>query len=260
MQIIPKEHKKMIRAIQNLPEFPKSFFPKTNAQVWALMNQMAKWKYLGAKIDHLQKKQLGFLPAEPIPKSLHPLLQEQLHVIAEYLFWLLQVLIEGFDDVKNFASQRQRNFPFTEPRELFVGICTEFSSMEIAPIVSDDVGVGETLTEVRVSQSLTGKFFRFSLTPEKEAQLCSSLEETGFYYGLAIAAIYSTSKTYLKKLTNKRGQTWKQFRNAHKAMNNFCNKQYKGDGSLCTITWNAGHPVFSQNGKPVDFPPFHNPS
>ncbi len=246
----------MIRAIQQLPEL-LMLLPR-DEQRFAYINQRARWIHLGAKIDYLQKLQLGFLPPDPTPTSLHPLVQKQIHLVADYLFWMLQVVIEGFDDIKLFASRKNRNFPFADPRQLFAQICNEFSAIEMYPISSTGIGVGKTLTEVRSTQSLTGKFLRFSLSPQKEAELCSSFEASGLIYGFAIAAIYSTSRPYLKKVTNKRGQTWKQFRDAHKAMLKFCNTPPEGDAALCTMNWSVGHPVFSQSSKPVNFPSLLN--
>lgn len=252
--IISQEHEfnLMIQAIKKLPDL-SMFLPWTPKQCLFLMDKRARWIYVGERIDYCQKLQLGYRPPDPTPKSIHPLLQKQVEVVGNYLFWMLQVVIEGFDDIRAFASHRKVEFPFENPRQLFAQICREFSSIEAFQITSRDIGVGETLAKIRSDQSLTGKFLRFSLPPEQESEICSSLERSG-WYGLAIVAIHTRSRTYLKKSNNQRGLTWKKFREAQKAMHQFCTSKPEGDGKLCSVFWNSGHPVYSKTGKPVTLP------
>lgn len=246
------EHDELVATIKKLPGISllRLWTPE---QGFFLKGKQKYWTHLGERIDYLQKLQLGFRPSQPVFKNeIHHLLQKQVEVVGDYLFWMLQVIIEGFDDVKAFALSKNREFLFDDPRQLFAQMCNELSSVEVEKILSEEIGAGKTLTQIRSDQSLTGKFLRFSLPAEEEAELCSLLEKSGFWYGFAIAAIINTSRRYLKKATTQRGITWKKFKEAHKEMHRFCNAKCEGNGSLSTVIWNKGYPVHSQSGKPIE--------
>lgn len=252
--IIPQEHKILIDAIKKLPEF-SILTLWTPHQFAFLKDKQQYWTYLGERIDYHQKIQLGFRPTEPsLPDTLHDLLREQVRVAGDYLFWMLQVVIEGFDDVKIFVTRKQGEFPFNDPRELFAQMCHEFSYIEVSKIISHDIGVGETLTKIRSAQSLTGKLLRFSLSEKEEKELCCSLEASGFWYGLVMAAIIGTSRRYLNKANNQRGLTWKKFKDAQKEMHRLCNAKHERSGAFCSVAWNSGYPIYLQTSKPVLHP------
>lgn len=214
-----------------------------------LKNQKNFWQRLGARVDYLQQLQLGFRPQDPINNIPDGTLRKKVEVYSNFHFWLLQAVIDGFDDIQRAATVEEKFFPFGSPRELFIEICKEFSSVSVAQATSRDTGVGVSLGWIRGTQTLMGRIYRSTLSPTEMEQNLQFLKENAGWGGFAIASILSGSGAkYLKKPTTPQGQTWKRFQEAHKDLLRFLKQN-----DVATLKWNVGHPVWSQSNAPVIF-------
>ena len=246
-----KQHKELIRVMQSLPEI-SAINLWTPKQTQYLKNVKNTWKFKGAKVDYLQMKQLGYRPKDPTEQLQDPFAKKNIDTYANYLFALLQLIIAGFDDIEKLVKKKGIEFTFQNPRELFAEICREFSSLAVAEATSKEIDQGWTLSQLRSSQILVGKFYRDSLPSDESVIFCQALEENGGWAGFAIAAIYSgSSARYLKKQSTPIGYAWKEFREAQKELKNFLNKE-----KIRTFKWNCGDPVWSDTRQPVDLSVF----
>lgn len=242
-----EQHKKLIRVMQSLPELA-AINLWTPQQTVYLQNERNTWKWFGAKIDYLQKQQLGYRPKNPTDQVQHPIAKKQIDAYGNYLFALLKLIIAGFDDIERLAKQKGIEFTFQNPRELFAEACREFSSLAVTFATSKEIDQGWTVSELRSCQILAGNFYRDSLPPEESVIVRQALEENGGWAGLAILAIHSgTSARYLKKSSTRIGYAWKEFREGQKELKNFLNKE-----KITTFKWNCGYPVRSDTRQPVD--------
>ncbi len=122
----------------------------------------------------MQKIQSGFLPADPADdKALHPRQREQLDLYSRYKFALLDVLIRGWDIIKNAAICEGRPFPFANPRELFTQICRECANGSVEDMVSTGIDQAPTLNELRDSMTDSSAFFRKRLEERKHNKMLS---------------------------------------------------------------------------------------
>jgi hypothetical protein len=161
---------------------------------------------------------------------------------------MLQVVIAGFKALQPACEERNIYFDFTSPRDIFAAMCKELSEVEIARATSREVNVGSTITELRQSQSIVGKFYRGSLSKQQTEAICQEMENKGGLSGLVLAWIYQHFRAYLHKSSTPIGYAWKNFSNSQKELS-----RYLRSGEAATIRWNCGHPVWSDGSRPVKF-------
>jgi hypothetical protein len=242
-EIVPQGHRDLIRLIQSLPEFAIISL-WTQKQYDFLQLEKLFWQRLGKQIDYLQMLQLGFLPEDPSENIPQPELKPKVRVYGKYLFSLLQVVINGFDYIKDAAKKDGRTFEFDDPRQLFSQICKELSQTPLSSATSRDINVGITLKKQRDTTRLAGKFFRLTLDEENSSKICNDLISDGSWVAFSLAAIYeAVDKKYLKNWSS-----WQQFEKSHRELRRFVENE-----KLVAIKWNAGHPIDSKSGKPVRF-------
>jgi hypothetical protein len=247
LHYLPDSHQKLIEVIATLPEFPILLLWRPE-QTEYLKSLKCRWKWIGARIDYLQRQQSGFIDPDPADKLSDPRLRKYLIIYSDYLFQMLQVVIAGFKALQPACEKRNIDFDFINPRELFAAMCQELSEVEVARATSREVDVGSTITELRQGQSLVGKFYRGSLSKHETEAFCQEMENKGGLSGLVITSIYQHFRAYLHKPSTSIGFAWKNFGNSQKEVS-----RYLRSGEAATIRWNCGYPVWSDGGRPVRF-------
>lgn len=241
---LAQDHKELISTIYLLPDIPaiKLWRKEQSAE---LKQQQTFWKWIGVRIDYLQRKQLGFQIDDPADKIEIPILKEKLIVHSDHFFSLLQVLIDSFDIIKAAAEKKQRHFPFKHPRELLSEICRENAQAKLEEVTSQEVDNDcPSISQIRKEQSLIGKFYRGTLDDQLMQELCQSFEDCGLLTGFVIASIYQgTEKRYLRKW-----HSWQRFKKAHK---NYC--KYLNNSQTSSVAWKAGYPIWTDTCQPVLF-------
>ena len=243
-----EEHKKLVRNLQILPEFPIIILwvPEQSAY---LQNEQMFWRWIGAELDYLQQLRNGLIPENPIDYISEPVLKQKVEAYGHFIFWLLQILIDGFADIQRAATAQGKTFPFQNPRELLLQICKDSASVAVAQATSRDIGVGENLGSIRDTQMIMGRIYRGNLPQSEMEENLRILRKSTSWGGFAIAAILSgAGARYLKKSTTIQGTNWKHFQQAHKSLQQFLKRS-----DLTTLKWNAGNPVLSQSSKPAVF-------
>jgi hypothetical protein len=238
--------KELIHTLQKLPEFLviREWLPEQSSY---LKNQRSLWRLLGARVDYLHQIRLGDRPKDPISKISHPTLKKKVEVYSNLCFWLLQVVIDSFDDIQRAATAEGKPFSFQSPKELFIEICKEFSNVPVAEATSRDVGVGKSLGWMRGTQTEMGRIYRGTLPQAEMEKNLQFLKENAGWGGFTIASILSGSGAkYLRKPATPQGQNWKRFQEAHKDLVRFLKQN-----DVATLKWNVGHPVWSQSNTLV---------
>lgn len=194
---LPAGHRNLIEIIAGLPEFDNRLLWRPE-QIKYLSGINCRWKWIGARIDYLQRRQLGFIDPDPADQLSNPRLQKYLTIYSDYFFQMLQIVIAGFEAFQSAHKKKNTGFDFSNPREVFAAMCLEMSKVEVERVTRQHVGAGVTITQLREAQSLVGKFYRGSL-PEREAEIfCEKIQNDGFC-GFVIASIYQGFRAYLDK-------------------------------------------------------------
>ena len=221
---LPPEHKLMVAFLKELPDETLPIVHQRQQQ--NLQQKQKTWQWIGNRIDFLQTVQLGFLPnnsgLDPCNDSrLHPAQSKHLDVTSGYLMAILTLLIgnlrakiSGFILTKEAAEKEGKDFPFTNPRELFAEICREFANSP----VGDDAASDElnNLTQVRSNLRLQSEFFRKRLPPEETRALLEDCRTSPLWSEFWVYAVwhYAERDRAIKPF-------WKAFLMAHKAFVSF---------------------------------------
>jgi hypothetical protein len=242
------KHQELIKSISLLPEVSGMILWQVE-QLKYIQEERDFWITLAYRIDYLQRVQIGFSLTDPIDYIEEPILKIKLKVYSDFYFQSLQVIIDGFDVIKTYASKKERNFPFHHPRELLAAVCRQAAEFGVAEATSPDLNIGMTTTEVRKLVSDMGKFYRGTLPEESIDKLCDWFEgdkdDEEIWWGLTIAALY-------RVVGIQRLQKWNSWKNFLKAYKSY--QRYLNDKRTFTTRWNAGVPVFSATDSPV-YPP-----
>ena len=218
----PPEHQQMIQIIMGLPEFPVIVL-WTDKQKQYLEGKQNFWQWCGLRIDYLQMVQCGFLPEDPKEWLSDRALKEWLQIYTDYLFGILQVVINGFAIIKQAALRAGLDFRFKNPRELFTEICKDFSSVQVAEATDKGVGVGSTLNETRDQQGVMNKLYRGTLSKEDRKAILEFLESSVAYSTWGAFWLYAILRDaeprYLKNW-----DSWEKLSKAHKALYQFLKK------------------------------------
>jgi hypothetical protein len=216
---LPEDHQDMILAIAEIPPRPSRPTKTKDQQTW-LINENNFNRWIGLRIDYLQAKQLGFLPQDPLDHPLFdPRFKPWIAVESQYYFAILQIVIEGWELVKEAALRENREFPFKNPKELIIEIFRE-KSLEYASdkVFSPELGAGFTLNEIRQNFRKSSKFLRGRLEPTDEARELEACRK-GRWREFIVFAIWRYR--FRGKQYKKLQQAWKSFLDAHKAMSAF---------------------------------------
>lgn len=244
---LPPSHQKMIEVITRLPEFTTLVLWRAE-QVKYLKVLQHEWEWIGARIDYLQRQQLGYIDSDPADKVSDPRLRNYLIIYSNYYFHMLQVVIAGFKAIKPAFEKRNRVFDFINPRDLFVEMCKEMSQGQLAELTSREVGKGITVTELRKLQSFMGKFYRGSLPKHEIEAFCQEIEDKGGLAWFSLISIYQHFRPYLQKTSTSIGFAWKNFSNSQRELS-----RHMRSGEVGTIRWNCGRPVCCKRGLPIQF-------
>ncbi len=248
-----QEHRQMIFAIKQLPVCPS--IAQTDDQKNWLKHMQNFWVSMGLRLDYLQRKQLGFLPVDPIDNPGLPLgHREYLDLFSSHFFQMLQVIIKGFPFIKDAAIREGRNFNFNNPRDLFTEICRYCSKSVIEDAFSKDIDQGVELNQARASWTTMSKFYRGRLSKDysgksvcknepSEEQILSDLKSSNWFWFWQFAVF----KHRFKELR----EPWKEFLKTYKNLNRFI---HETQGTrLMMLKWHSGHAVYSSTSRPLKF-------
>ena len=244
LAVVPRGHQKMVSAIKQLPDI--RFITKYRDQRVLLFHQKNFWKFIGIRIDFFQLVQLGYTPLDLlIFQELHPFHYGLIDVMSHYYFSILQVVIQTFSIIREVAIRKKRSFPFNNPRELFEQICRDDANGGTTELRSNELNQGFNLKTLRKNLRMCHKFYREAL-PEKEHNEFLLELQTGDWSGFWIFAILQgKEKTPLKN-------TWENFKDAHKAVCQFMDKDDYPDGKVTMTKFNAGKAYCSRSVQPID--------
>lgn len=247
---LPPEHQEMILAIKCLPD-------NEDIKLWTLyqkpmlINQDNYWNNFAIRIDYLQKIQAGFLLEDPIDDEvLHPLQRELIDVESRYKFAILNLLIEGWETIKNTAIREGREFPFGNPRELFAQLCREEAKKEVGRITSREINQGPTLKELRIASTILISFYGGKFEPELQVRFLARFQEGSWCQFWVFAIWQERNKSKLR-------DHWKEFINTLKTRIHFLKETKHCNGAkLVAPKWSDGNVAYSDTGKPVQLPDF----
>ncbi len=250
--ITSSEHKQMLKALAGLPQYP-ILWAQTPDQSIELENQKNFWWWTARQIDYLQRIHLGFCPPDPLnDPRLHTLQRWQINTHSCYRFAQLNLIIAGWDLIKDKAAENHRCFSFNNPRELFTELCRQQTKVDISDVVSDegeDGGIGA----VRANYRIRAAFYRSRLNNEeetKELELLKIHRNSEYWENFIIYAIWEKRHSGLAKGNFKMRDCWKAFLAAHKDLTAFfCNKKAIDGCRLILPKWCYGTAINPQTGQ-----------
>ncbi len=189
------KHREMINLIMGLPEFPAIMLWNDEQKVY-LNNKKIFWRWCGLRIDYLQMVQCGFSPKDPKNLVTDQQLQEHLKLYTDYIFAILQVVIDGFSIIKQAALRAELNFCFNNPRELFVEICKGFSSERVNAVINRGISTDPTLKDYRHQQKVMGKLYRDTLPQNEREAVLKEMECCIKHSAWSIFWLYAILKKY----------------------------------------------------------------
>lgn len=228
---MPPGHKTMIASVKKLPDHATPIHYQPQQQ--NLQEQKKTWMWIGTRIDFLQVVQLGFLPNDsPLDPckdiSLHPAQSNHIDVASSYFVSILNLLIgnprakiSGFLLTKKAAAHEGKEFPFTNPRELFAQICREFADSPIGNEISSEEP--NNLTELRLNFRQQSAFYRKRLPDEETKAILEECRNSNTWSDFLTFAVWE--KTERDRAIK---PFWKEFLAAHKEITKFiCDKKDK---------------------------------
>lgn len=241
------EHMQMLKALSGLPKCPILWTKDQEAEI---ENQKKFWQWTAGLIDYLQQKQLGFEHPDPLDNPrLHPLQRQKIDVNSCYRFSQLNLIIVGWDLIKNAAKRNRRNFPFNNPRELFTELCRQQATVEISDVVSDE-GENGGIGKVRENYRVRAAFYRGRLEPEETKTLLEIYRNSEYWENFLIYAVWEKRNSGLRRANFQMRDCWKAFLAAHKELAAFwCNKTAIDNCQFVLPKWSCGYAIHPQTSK-----------
>jgi hypothetical protein len=244
------EHKEMVLEIMTLPDCP--IIPWTSDQRSWLQNEKNFYQMVATRIDYLQARQLGFLPNDP---SEHPLLtlshKNWLKAYSQLLFSTLQIVVNGWELIREAALKDCRQFNFANPRKLFVEICREdINTYALEHVFSHGANRGIQLKELRRLYREEAKFYRGGFYENEEEKLLEL--RAGNWEKFCIFAIWNY-RLRCKNIGLK--YAWKSFFEAHKIINRLIQetKIAEDGGQTISLQWHNGEAFNFATSTPVQW-------
>lgn len=240
------EHKKMITAIMQLPEILEpQIFRTSDSKIWR-NHCKAFWHLIGLRIDYLQMIQAGYLPPDPLDyQELHPLQREYINLVSRWKFSILNLIIEGFEEIKTAANCKGRSFSFLNPRELFAEMCREMATSQLSNGVSQEINHGMTMKEVRSSRTELNAFY-IDRDGSKKREILDEFQNSEWCVFWIFALWNYRDKHKFKDL-------WKKFLRMDGNLTRFIKKTKPCDGKkLLLLKWNCGNAI-NHLGQPALF-------
>lgn len=173
----PIEHKKLVFFLRELPDTKIRLDTKPQRQFFKLCRE--RWKIIAVLIDYKQAEDYGYKPFLTGGfNDLHPKEQEEFLILSNLYFCQLQIIINQFDYLKDYALEHNRKFPFANPRQLFAEILRECANSEFTEQVCSGEPKNLSLTQLRKNVSNYIKFWRNSLEDSKKEAFIESLKNS----------------------------------------------------------------------------------
>lgn len=230
----------------------------TFQQQWLWKNQETLWKGIGMKIDYLQLKRMGFILEDPFDApGFDPVSKVIMNRKANTSFAELNLMIAGWELIKEAALKNKKDFPFNNPRELFAEYCKQQAITATQDFLSTDINQGEPLTETRQYYRDLGALYRGRVGEkdvEKERRALLDFLNSNDWFRFSIYAIWGHQNC--PKFNNgELKRAWKEFLKAFKDESAMvCNKNFfqKYGVKLSQLKHNQGKPVHT-DGRPAEF-------
>lgn len=177
---LPIEHKKLIVSLRELPDTKIKLHTKPQRQFFKLRRE--RWKIVAVLIDYKQIEDYGYKPSLIGGfNDLHPKQQEELLLVSNLYYCQLQIIINQFDYLRDYALNQKREFPFADPRQLFAKILRECANSEFTEQVCNDNPQNLSLTDIRQTLNHHIKFWRDILGNSEKEAFIESLKNSVFW-------------------------------------------------------------------------------
>lgn len=212
------------------------------------------WYLIGLYLDYLQLKQAGYNPSNPLYScEINPAFKEVIKLSTRGFLAELNLMISGWDLIKKFATQKKREFPFENPREMLAERCKKLSILQSQASLSEEINQGITLTEVRNDwKNYKRLIHRKFKTSEEEKMALSHLLKSQDWLDFVICAVWEfNTKGEVRK-------AWNNFKEAfNKEAEMWLKKDYfkKHNLRLISIKWHHGIPVDAKSSRRITFIP-----
>ncbi len=242
------EHQQMLKALADLPEHPALWTKEQQAEI---ENQKEFWRWTAGQLDYFQRQQLGFDNPNPLDDPrLHPLQRKKINVSSYYRFSQLNLIIVGWDLIKDAARRNNRDFPFNNPRELFTELCRQQAAIDISDVVSKGEEESGGIGKLRDNYRIRAAFYRGKLEPKETKELLEIHRNSEYWENFIIYALWDKKLTGLTRANLKMRDCWKAFLAAHKNLTAFWTNKTAIDGcSLVLPKWRYGYAVHPQTSQ-----------
>jgi hypothetical protein len=186
-------------------------------------------------INYLDAVYFGVRPADPfdaVEWGGHGFERENLRLRANLMWCQLRLVILGFDSIREAALKEGRDFPFENPRMLFVEILREQFSQDCKALLADGILQGSSITEIRKTGKQQSALYRGRHGGDSVEQEFLDICKRSGWSGFWKYAIWD--KRFSKSLRH----DWERFLRSHKA-------------EVAFTTQNQCTSVFFTKGRPV---------
>jgi hypothetical protein len=205
-----------------------------------------EWYFLGEYLDYCQLKQAGYLPKDPLA-GLPPSYAESLKIEGNFLLAQLELIINGWDLIKEAAANQGREFNFNCPRLLFTELCRQEAMDELKFTLSNGYNLGDGTEETRKYFRDLSKFYRDRMSEDEYAFWLHTHQSCEYWSRFIIFAVWEQRHSKLKKV-------WKNYLYAHKQrVKMICDKNFYDQWGVKAITlkWSNGKAFDSKNGSRI---------
>jgi hypothetical protein len=218
-----------------------------------------RWVYLTNQIDYLQMKQAGYNPSPPL-LDVSPAYKEIYEVESALLFTKLQIMIAGFDLIKEASKQCQIGFNFESPRDLFIEACKQEFNLLCDNFLRGQSKNESSLTDVRTHYKISNAFYRDRLNKIDTKTWLEDHKNCNHWFRFIIYAIWNhRHKNPVNPSDLSLRSAWQLFLKAYKfKCKQVCDKTYFSEYG-CKITvaiWRSGQAFDSQYKSPLIVPSY----
>lgn len=238
-----EQHEFLMAGIKELPIVNAIRSDLTRNQKLYLEDQKARWIWIGERLSYLR----GYRAEDPLKSIPSPELEVLVKIQADLYLDYLDLIIKGFEIIRDSAHKDEKAFPFRFPMELLLEVLKEHADCSHIFLDEPETNKKELYSE---GQRWV-KFLTYQLDKPEEEGILKELKSIG-WHGYWLACLWS----YPHKQRDFRRE-WKSLIKNYRSLihqeKRYSRKTSKRKYLFNTLNWRNGIPFSSQNRSPVGF-------
>lgn len=246
------EDKELIFNIRSLPDIPVIKLWTPQQKSWYEYRNR-EWDFIAAFIGFRQLQELGCNPSLNVNTYCDPQILDLLISKGNIYFFEFQLIIDQFDEIREFSFRDKRGFPFSNARQLFFQVLQELSNSETEDVCGNRINQGPSATQLKKGFKKLCHFWHKKLDKEELSKFINYLRSSPEWCDFWIYAVWEVY--YRSSKQSKRFKyLWDVHLEALKVFDGLLSQSSKKTGVLFTTPrWSAGYAHEPKSGKQVLF-------